>query len=78
MGFWSDVRALRRAIHDRVAAGHGSQSLILAMQEQAQAQPAPKRAPAPTNSRKVSPLPHGAPVGQRISAQEYRELMGLP
>lgn len=79
MGFLSDVRALRAELQKQVSAGGGSASLTLALQ----AQRTPKASPAPQPTRptvppKVSAHRDVIAPAQRMSIQEYRQMMGLP
>jgi hypothetical protein len=63
MGFWADVKALRKKIQEQVDAGAGSQALIKAIGE------------PPASSAPTPPAPPAAPAAPpaRMTAKELRE-----
>jgi hypothetical protein len=61
MGFWKDVKDLRAALKEKVAAGRGSRSLVEAVRGDD---------PAPAAQEEV-----GVVVPDRMSAAQYRELV---
>ena len=79
MGFLADVRALREEITRQVQAGAGNASLVnaLAAQGQPKAQPAAPapRPPAPPRTKVYAATERPS---ERMSAREYRDMMGLP
>jgi hypothetical protein len=66
MSFWKDVADLRRALKQQVAAGAGSKALIQAVTP-AKSPPSPKKV---AGTKGLQPQ-------ERMTAQEYRALMGL-
>jgi hypothetical protein len=79
VSFWADVRALREEMTRQVAAGAGSQALRLAIAAQGQpkAQPAAP-APRPPASPRTKVYAATERPSERMSAREYRDMMGLP
>lgn len=63
MGFWADVKALRKKIQEQVDAGAGSQALIKAIGEPPASSPPASPAPPPTP----------AALPDRMTAQELRD-----
>lgn len=71
MGFWKDVKELRRRIKKNLAEGAGDQALIKALEEPLHAPPSDPAGPPSDQEPEVE-------IPVRMSAADYRKMMGLP